>query len=126
MPLVTITTCKPQPAAVKTAVLDAVHAALVGVGVPSADRFQRIIELTAENIRIDTNYPDVAGARSDDFLLIEVLWSVGRSVKVKRALLADLMVRLANATVDPEQVMVVFKEVGWENWSFAGGRILHA
>ena len=28
--------------------------------------------------------------------------------------------------IDTEQVMVVFKEVGWENWSFAGGRILHA
>jgi phenylpyruvate tautomerase PptA (4-oxalocrotonate tautomerase family) len=47
-------------------------------------------------------------------------------VKVKRALLADLMARLMAGGIDTEQVMVVFKEVGWENWSFAGGRILHA
>jgi len=126
MPLVTLTTSKPTSAERKSIVLDAIHAALVGVGVPPADRFQRVLELTPDNLRIDPGYPDVAGARSDDFLLVEILWSVGRSVKVKRALLADLMTRLQAAGIDPEQVMVVFKEVGWENWSFAGGRILHA
>jgi len=126
MPLVTLTTCKPRGADIKSAVLDAIHAALVSVGVPAADRFQRVIELAPDNVRIDPSYPDVVGARGDDFLLIEILWSVGRSVKVKRALLADLMARLAASGIDTEQVMVVFKEVGWESWSFAGGRILHA
>lgn len=126
MPLVTLTTCKPQGADNKSVVLDAIHAALVSVGVPAADRFQRVIELSPDNVRIDPGYPDVAGARSDNFLLIEILWSVGRSVKVKRGLLADLMARLMAGGIDTEQVMVVFKEVGWENWSFAGGRILHA
>jgi phenylpyruvate tautomerase PptA (4-oxalocrotonate tautomerase family) len=126
MPLVTLTTCKPRRSETKSAVLDAIHAALVGVGVPASDRFQRVIELTPDNVRIDPGYPDVAGSRGDDFLLVEILWSVGRSVKVKRTLLSDLMARLAAAGIDPEQVMVVFKEVGWENWSFAGGRILHA
>ena len=126
MPLVTLTTCKPQSADCKSVVLDAIHAALVSVGVPAADRFQRVIEISPYNVRIDPAYPDVAGARSDNFLLIEILWSVGRSVKVKRGLLADLMARLMAGGIDTEQVMVVFKEVGWENWSFAGGRILHA
>ncbi len=126
MPLVTLTTCKPHGADNKSVVLDAIHAALVSVGVPAADRFQRVIELAPDNVRIDPGYPDVAGARSDNFLLIEILWSVGRSVKVKRGLLADLMARLMAGGIDTEQVMVVFKEVGWENWSFAGGRILHA
>ena len=125
MPLVTLTTCKPQGADNKSVVLDAIHAALVSVGVPAADRFQRVIELAPDNVRIDPGYPDVAGARSDNFLLIDILWSVGRSVKVKRGLLADLMARLMAGGIDTEQVMVVFKEVGWENWSFAGGRILH-
>lgn len=126
MPLVALTTCKPQSADCKSVVLDAIHAALVSVGVPAADRFQRVIELAPDNVCIDPGYPDVAGARSDNFLLIEILWSVGRSVKVKRGLLADLMARLMAGGIDTEQVMVVFNEVGWENWSFAGGRILHA
>jgi phenylpyruvate tautomerase PptA (4-oxalocrotonate tautomerase family) len=126
MPLVTLTLCKPQSAAHKTRLLDAVHAALVSTGVPLADRFQRVITLAAEDVRIDAHYPDLTRPRTDDFVIIEILWSVGRSVKIKRALLADLMTRLAAHHVDTEQVMLCFKETAWENWSFAGGRMLHA
>ncbi|MBS0321771.1 MAG: tautomerase family protein, partial [Proteobacteria bacterium] len=32
----------------------------------------------------------------------------------------------ASPGLDPDNVMVVFKETQWENWAFAGGRILHA
>jgi phenylpyruvate tautomerase PptA (4-oxalocrotonate tautomerase family) len=46
-------------------------------------------------------------------------------VKVKKKLLAELMDHLRASGSDPENVMVVFKETNWENWSFAGGRILH-
>lgn len=35
------------------------------------------------------------------------------------------MSRLAHGGLNPENVMVVFKETSWENWSFAGGRLLH-
>ena len=105
--------------------LDAVHAALIASGVPATDRFQRVLELPAEDFRYDPSYPDVAGARDGEFVLIEILWSAGRSVKVKKALLADLMQRLQAAGRDPENVMVCFKETTWENWAFAGGRLLH-
>ena len=27
--------------------------------------------------------------------------------------------------LDPDNVMLVFKETLWENWSFAGGRFIH-
>lgn len=125
MPLVTLTVRKPKSAEFKSTVLDAVHASLVSTGVPDTDRFQRVLELDAGDFRYDPGYPDVAGARTDDFVLIEILWSVGRSVKVKKKLLAELMDRLRAAGLDPEHVMVVFKETAWENWAFAGGRILH-
>jgi phenylpyruvate tautomerase PptA (4-oxalocrotonate tautomerase family) len=126
MPLVTLTARKPKTRAFKDAVLGAVHAALVGSGVPAADLFQRVIELDAEDFRFDATYPDLKSPRDDDFALIEILWSVGRSVKVKRALLADLMARIKTAGLEPENVMVVFKETNWENWSFGGGRKIHA
>jgi len=126
MPLVTLTVRKPKSAAFKAKVLDAVHASLVLTGVPDTDRFQRVLELDAEDFRFDTGYPDVATARNEDFVLIEILWSVGRSVKIKRKLLGELMDHLRAAGLDPENVMVVFKETYWENWSFAGGRLLHA
>jgi phenylpyruvate tautomerase PptA (4-oxalocrotonate tautomerase family) len=125
MPLITLTIRKPKDDAFKSSVLDAVHAALVASGVPIADRFQRVLELSAEDFRYDPTYPDVSGARDEDFVLIEILWSAGRSVKVKKALLADLMQRLAAAGRNPENVMVCFKETTWENWAFAGGRLIH-
>ena len=125
MPLITLTIRKPKDDAFKSSVLDAVHAALVASGVPIADRFQRVLELSAEDFRYDPTYPDVSGARDEDFVLIEILWSAGRSVKVKKSLLADLMQRLAAAGRNPENVMVCFKETTWENWAFAGGRLIH-
>jgi phenylpyruvate tautomerase PptA (4-oxalocrotonate tautomerase family) len=125
MPLVTLTVRKPKTDAFKTTVLDAVHSALMSAGVPTADKFQRVIELDAEDFRFDPGYPDVKGERNEQFALIEVLWSVGRSVKVKKKLLEELMATLTRAGVDTENVMVCFKETAWENWAFAGGRLIH-
>ena len=127
MPLVTVTLQKPGTREFKSAVLAAVHASLVANGVPETDRFQRVLELDADDFRFDPRYPDVATARSADFVLIEILWSIGRSVKIKRKVVADIVSALArNPGLDAEQVMIAFTETAWENWSFAGGRLLHA
>ena len=126
MPLVTLTVRKPKTPEFKATVLDAVHAALVSSGVPATDRFQRVLELDAADFRYDASYPDLARARTNDFVLIEIVWSVGRSVKVKRKLLDELMSSLSRAGLDPEQIMVCFKETQWENWAFGGGRLIHA
>jgi phenylpyruvate tautomerase PptA (4-oxalocrotonate tautomerase family) len=125
MPFVTLTVRKPKTTEFKDKIFAAVHAALVATGVPDTDKFQRVLELDAADFRYDSHYPDVQTTRTDDFVLIEIVWSVGRSVKVKKKLLAELMDRLRASGFDPENVMVVFKETNWENWSFAGGRILH-
>jgi phenylpyruvate tautomerase PptA (4-oxalocrotonate tautomerase family) len=125
MPLVTITVRKPKSAEFKAGILDAVHAALVASGVPATDKFQRVLELDAEDFRYDPGYPDLTSARGDNFVLIEILWSVGRSVKIKRKLLEELMATLSGQGLDTEAVMVCFKETTWENWSFGGGRLIH-
>ena len=125
MPLVTLTVRRPKSAEFKTAVLDAVHAALVSSGVPAADRFQRVLELAEADFRFDPAYPDLKSERNADFVLIEILWSVGRSVRVKKKLLEELMASLAQAGINTENVMVCFKETTWENWSFGGGRLIH-
>ncbi len=127
MPLVTLTLRAPKAPAFKHAILDGVHRALVASGVPEADRFQRVLELTADDFRFDSSYPDLASPRTDDFALIEILWSVGRSVKVKRKVLSDIVAALVKEPgLDAEHVMIVFKETQWENWAFGGGRIIHA
>jgi len=127
MPLVTITLRKGKSVEFKSAVLAGVHRALVASGVPEADRFQRVLELGPDDFRFDPAYPDLTSKRTDDFVLIEILLSVGRSVKVKRNILADITRHLAAAPgVPAENVMVCFEETRWENWSFGGGRIIHA
>jgi phenylpyruvate tautomerase PptA (4-oxalocrotonate tautomerase family) len=125
MPLITLTVRKPKTAQFKSTVFDAVHGALVSTGVPVTDKFQRVLELDADDFRFDPGYPDLSTQRNDDFVLIEVLWSVGRSVKVKKRFLDEVMASLRDAGLDPENVMICFKETAWENWSFGGGRLLH-
>ena len=127
MPLVTVTVRKPKTAAFKAGVLKAIHAALVASGVPEKDRFHRVLELSAEDFAFDDTYPDATKPRNDDFVLIEILLSAGRSVKVKRKILADIVAALAKSPgLDADNVFVVFKETLWENWAFAGGRQIHA
>ena len=47
-------------------------------------------------------------------------------MKVKKKIVADIAAAAAKAPgLHPEDVMVVFKETQWENWSFAGGRLIH-
>ena len=126
MPLITLTVRKSKTAAFKSAVLGAIHTALVASGVPEKDRFQRVLELDAEDFRYDNDSPDLASSRTEDFVLIEILFSVGRSVKVKRKILADITTGLSrDPGLDPEHVMVCFKETHWENWAFGGGRQIH-
>ncbi|MGH8801577.1 MAG: tautomerase family protein [Casimicrobiaceae bacterium] len=127
MPLVTVTMKPGRDRAFKSAILANVHGALVASGVPETDRFQRVLECHDDNFRYDASYPDAASPRVDDFVLIEILWSVGRSAKIKRKVVADIVAALKqDPGLDPEHVMIVFNDIAWENWAFAGGRILHA
>ena len=107
--------------------LAAVHKALVSSGVPQADRFHRVLELGEDDFRFDANYPDLASPRDENFVLIEVLLSEGRSVKIKKKIVADILASLAEGPLrlDADNVMVCFKETRWENWSFGGGRFIH-
>ena len=127
MPLVTMTLNAGRGAKTIAAMLDAIHASLVEAGVPPTDRFQRVIEGTPATFRYDAQYPDLGKPRDDGFVLVEILWSVGRSVKIKRGLAAAIASRVAAAAaIDPEHVMLVFIETAWENWAFSRGTLLHA
>ena len=82
-------------------------------------------ELDADDFRYDARFPDLERDRSDDFVLVEILLGAGRSVRVKKLILKDMMARLAKRGLDPEQVMVFFQDVPWETISTGGGRIPH-
>jgi len=51
---------------------------------------------------------------------------LGVELLFKKKLLEELMASLSQLGLDPEHVMVCFKEPSWENWSFGGGRLIHA
>ena len=125
MPIVTITVKGKKPPEFKAKALAAVHAALVAIGVSERDRFLRVMELDESSFEFDPTFPDAASPRTSDFMLIEVLLGVGRSVKVKRQLVQGIAKQLSAAGFDPEHAMVCLQDVPWENWSPAGGRLPH-
>ena len=127
MPLITVTVRQGKSSEFKSSVLGAVHNALVASGVPEKDRFQRVLELSPDDFRFDPEYPDLAARRTDDFILIEILLSVGRNLKVKKKIVADILAGVSkDLGLNAENVMVCFKETLWENWSFGGGRFFYA
>jgi phenylpyruvate tautomerase PptA (4-oxalocrotonate tautomerase family) len=126
MPIVTLTVQRPKTAEFKAAILAAIHEALVHAGVHPNDRFQRVLELDAADFRFDSKFPDVRTERSSDFLLVEILLGAGRSVKVKRQIVERIAGNLSQRGFDPENLMICFLDVPWENWSPAGGRLPHA
>ena len=126
MPLVTVTMREGRSSEFKSAVLGAVHGALIASGMPEKDRFQRVLELSSDDFRFDPEYPDLTARRTDDFILLEILLSVGRSLKVKKKILADILSGLSKSPgLNAENVMVCFEETLWENWSFGGGRFFY-
>ncbi len=126
MPLVTLTTKKDKSIQFIDTVLNTVHNALVVSGVPEDDKFQRVIELDAKHFKYSARYPDLPAARTDNYLLIEVLLSVGRSVKVKKQIVQQIVADIEQKLqISSEDVMVIFIETRWENWSFSGGRFIH-
>src|SRR5580700_5842437 len=107
MPLITLTVRKSKSPQFKDGVLAAIHAALAGSGVPTDDKFQRVLELDAADFRYDQKYPDLSVPRSENFILIEIVLSVGRSVKVKRQILQRLLEEISKSLkISPEDVMV--------------------
>jgi len=103
-------------------IADGIHAAIVGVGFPLKDRFQKIHRLPPEQFIYDDRHPDLTEARSEKFVLIEIIISFGRSVEFKKDLLNRIVQNLGNQPgIAPHDVMVLIVETARENWAFAGG-----
>lgn len=125
MPIVTITVRKPKSQEFKGMILGVIHDALVNAGVNVNDRFHRVLELDEQDFLYDYKFPDVRSQRTGDFVLAEILLGSGRSVRIKKQILAQIVEELSRRDFDPENLMVVFQDIPWENWSPAGGRVPH-
>ncbi|MDB5848306.1 MAG: hypothetical protein JWP29_2058 [Rhodoferax sp.] len=126
MPIITVTAMGEKSKSFKDAVFDAIQDALAEVGVPKTNKFHRFLELAPEDFRFDATFPDARRARDADFILIEIVWSTGRTVPMKKKVLEKLASSLQASGLEPENAMVYFQETAWENWACAAGRLTHA
>jgi phenylpyruvate tautomerase PptA (4-oxalocrotonate tautomerase family) len=119
MPLVRIDLRAGHSPAVRQAVGDAVHRAMVEtIGVPPDDRFQMITEHPPEGLIYDPGY--LAIRRSDAVIFIQITLNAGRTVDQKRALYARIA-DLGSACRDQAPALRSLVEVTKENWSFGDG-----
>lgn len=115
MPLVRIEVREGWSAAEKRGLFDAVRGSLVEtLGIPDADRTQRLFELAREDFELP---PD----RSDRYVLIEITLFPGRSLDAKRRLYQRLVQRLGDLGIAPSDILIVLHEPTMENWGIRGG-----
>ena len=95
MPLVRIDLRKDKDAAYRQQVGRVVYDAMVGVGVPSRDRFQVVSEHDADNFLFDWNYLGIH--RTDDLVVIHITWNEGRTVEQKKQLYKAMAKGLAKS-----------------------------
>ena len=122
MPVVTISLSKSWSIEDQKLIADGVQEAIVGVGFPKTDRFQKIHRLSKDQIIYDDRHPNLTESRTEKFVLIEIIISLGRSVEFKKDLLSRIIQNLKNKPgILPHDVMVLFIETARENWAFASG-----
>ena len=121
MPLVRIDLRVGHSPAVRQALGDAVHQAMVEtIGVPPDDRFQVITEHPPEGVVYDPAYLGIR--RSDGVVFVQITLNAGRTVEQKRALYARMAELVsARAEVRPADLVVSLVEVPRDNWSFGDG-----
>ncbi len=125
MPLVRITLRKGRSPEFLRDASSAVHDALVAVAnVPADDKFHIIEEVEADRLIAHPSYGGVT--RGEGLIVIQITLNAGRTPEVKRALYAEIVMRLQSAVdVRPDDVLVSLVEVTKENWSFGGGRMTY-
>ena len=125
MPLVRIDLRRGKDAAYRQQVARAVYDAMLSVGVPVNDRFEVINEHDADNFRYDPDYLGIH--RTDDLVIIQIIWNEGRTVEQKKQLYKAIADGLAKSPgVRKEDVFIGLVEVKKENWSFGNGEAQYA
>jgi phenylpyruvate tautomerase PptA (4-oxalocrotonate tautomerase family) len=121
MPLVRISLAPGRTLDDRRAIADGVHRALVETaGVPAADRFQVVEEVPGPDLHFSPDYLGIA--RTAGVVFVQVFFSVGRSVEVKKALYAKMAEKLAASPgLRTEDFVINLVEVAKENWSFGNG-----
>jgi phenylpyruvate tautomerase PptA (4-oxalocrotonate tautomerase family) len=88
--------------------------------VPEGDLFATVNEYKPEDFIYDRQFFDIA--RSDDFVVVQVTVSFGRTVDQKKVLYRRIVERLIDEPgIRSEDIFINLVEVAKENWSFGLG-----
>ena len=117
MPFVRISLRRGRSPDYKRALFDGIHAALVEAFlIPDSDRNQQILEPDEESFEIPP-------ARSDQFVVIEVIAFQGRSLAAKKNLYSAIVRNLGSSPgIAGDDILIILQESPTENWSIRGGR----
>ena len=121
MPLVTVNLLKGRSAEEKDSIAASIQAALVStLGVPDEDRYQLFNEYDGEDFRHTGGYLGLT--YTDQLLIVEMTFLVGRDDELKKSLLAAINRNLVAAgVVRGDDVFVLITEIGRANVSFGRG-----
>lgn len=117
MPSTLVSVFRRYDAAQRSALLEAVQAALVeAIRIPQGDRCVRLASFAVEDVLLKPG-------QTENFTLVEVSLFSGRSLDAKRALYQTLVRRLSALGVAASDVKVILHEVPAENWGIRGGQM---
>jgi len=121
MPLIRIDLQQGKAPEYRRAISEAVQRALVEVfSVPARDQFQVFSQHSPGTLVYNPQYLGIE--RTENFLMIQVFLSTGRSAELKQSFYARLAALLKESPgVRPEDVMINLVEVRAEDWSFGNG-----
>jgi phenylpyruvate tautomerase PptA (4-oxalocrotonate tautomerase family) len=121
MPLVKVNLLNGRSAEEKDAIAASIQAALVStLGVPDEDRYQLFNEYDGEGMRHTSGYLGLT--YTDQLLIVEITFLVGRDDGLKKSLLAAINRNLVAAgVVGGDDVFVLITEIGRANVSFGRG-----
>jgi phenylpyruvate tautomerase PptA (4-oxalocrotonate tautomerase family) len=116
MPSTTVEVIRDYSADEESAIVEAVHAALVeALRIPETDRTVRLVAHQPHRFAIP---PD----RTDRYTLISVDLFEGRSMDAKRQLYRALVANLGRLGIPAEDVKVLLREIPPQNWGVRGGQ----
>lgn len=102
----------------ETALIDAVHEALVDAfAIPPGDRHVRLVVHAPHRFAVPPalTHPDLA-------TLVAIDCFAGRSLAAKRRLYAGIVTRLAGLGIPADHVSITLREGATDNWGIHGGQ----
>lgn len=118
MPTVLIEVRRQYSAAEETAIIDAVHDALVAAfHIPAHDKFVRLIAHEPHRFAVSAQL-----AQPQYRTLVSVTCFTGRSLEAKRALYSGIVKGLTALGIPGDHVTITIHEVDLPNWGIHGGQ----